>query len=134
MHKLLWVKNNIRTFFIQYVIFEIRCVEWSLTIEVALTLRPLLWWRNCIHILNHIVYGGLTRMERFEWLNKFMCLFHKQIYHNEVLCDMAQMSSSYVLLGCLWQFDKDVTYNGWKNTFLFMLNKKKVHLLPMNSW
>jgi hypothetical protein len=32
-----------------------------------------------------------------------------------------------------WQFDKDVTYNGRKNTYSFMLNGKKVNLLPLSS-
>jgi len=31
------------------------------------------------------------------------------------------------------QFDKDVTYNGRKNTYSFMLNEKKVNLLPLSS-
>jgi len=34
--------------------------------------------------------------------------------------------ASHLLLGRPWQFDKDVTYNGRKNTYSFMLNGKKV--------
>ena len=54
-------------------------------------------------------------------------------YHDEVLCDVAPMSASHLLLGRPWQFDKDVTYNGRKNTYSFMLNGKKVNLLPLSS-
>jgi hypothetical protein len=43
------------------------------------------------------------------------------------------MSASHLLLGRPWQFDKDVTYNGQKNTYSFMLNGKKVNLLPLSS-
>jgi hypothetical protein len=54
-------------------------------------------------------------------------------YHDEVLCDVATMSASHLLLGHPWQFDKDVTYNGRKNTYSFMLNGRKVNLLPLSS-
>jgi hypothetical protein len=43
------------------------------------------------------------------------------------------MSTSLVLLGCPWEFDKDVTYNGQNNTYWFMLDGKKVNLLPLSS-
>ena len=59
--------------------------------------------------------------------------FSIKTYHDEVLCDVAPMSASHLLLGRPWQFDKDVTYNGRKNTYSFMLNGKKVNLLPLSS-
>ena len=62
-----------------------------------------------------------------------MYLFPLKTYHDEVLCDVAPMSASHLLLGRPWQFDKDVTYNGRKNTYSFMLNGKKVNLLPLSS-
>jgi len=37
--------------------------------------------------------------------------FSIKTYHDEVLCDMAPMSTSHILLWCSWQFDNDVTYN-----------------------
>jgi len=43
--------------------------------------------------------------------------FSIKTYHDEVLYDMAPMSTSLVLLGCPWEFDKDVTYNGQNNTY-----------------
>jgi hypothetical protein len=66
-----------------------------------------------------------------RWLNengeiqvtKQVCVpFSIKTYHDEVLCDVAPMSASHLLLGRPWQFDKDVTYNG-----------KKVNLLPLSS-
>jgi hypothetical protein len=53
--------------------------------------------------------------------------FSIKTYHDKVLCDVAPMSASHLLLGRPWQFDKDVTYNGRKNTYSFMLNGKKVN-------
>jgi hypothetical protein len=77
-----------------------------------------------------------------RWLNengeiqvtKQVCVpFSIKTYHAEVLCDVAPMSASHLLLGRTWQFDKDMTYNGRKNTYSFMLNGKKVNLLPLSS-
>jgi hypothetical protein len=59
--------------------------------------------------------------------------FSIKTYHDEVLCDITLMSASHLLLDRPWQFDKDVTYNGRKNTYFFMLNGKKVNLLPLSS-
>jgi hypothetical protein len=69
---------------------------------------------------------GLTtvpppKLYRLRWLNKngeiwvtkqVRMSFSIKTYHDEVLYDMAPMSTSLVLLVCPWQFDKDVTYNG----------------------
>jgi hypothetical protein len=59
--------------------------------------------------------------------------FSIKTYHYEVLCDVAPMSASHLLLSHPWQFDKDMTYNGRKKTYSFMLNGKKVNLLPLSS-
>jgi hypothetical protein len=90
---------------------------------------------------------GLTTLPHprpysLRWLNengeirvtKQVCIpFSIKTYHDEVLCDVAPMSASHLLLGRPWQFDKDVTYNGRKNTYSFMLNGKKVNLLTLSS-
>jgi hypothetical protein len=69
---------------------------------------------------------GLTtvpppKLYRLRWLNKngeiwvtkqVRMSFSIKTYHDEVLYDVAPMSTSLVFLGCPWQFDKDVTYNG----------------------
>lgn len=59
--------------------------------------------------------------------------FPIKTYRDEVLCNVALMSANHVLLKRSWQFNKEVTYNGQKNTYTFMLNRKKVNLLPLNS-
>jgi len=90
---------------------------------------------------------GLTtiphpRPYSLRWLNKngeirvtkqVRVPFSIKTYHDEVLCDVTPMSASHLLLGHPWQFDKDVTYNGRKNTYYFMMNGKKVNLLPLSS-
>jgi hypothetical protein len=60
--------------------------------------------------------------------------FSIKTYHDKVLCDVTPMSAKHVLLGCPLQFDKDMTYNGHKNTCLFMLNGKKMNLMSLSSW
>jgi len=68
------------------------------------------------------------------WVTKQVRVpFSIKTYHDEVLYDVALMLASHLLLGRPWQFDKDVTYNGRKNSYSFMLNGKKVNLLPLSS-
>ena len=59
--------------------------------------------------------------------------FSIKTFHDEVLCDVVPMTASHVLLGRPWQFDNDVTYNGRRNTYSFVLNGKKVNLMPLSS-
>jgi len=68
---------------------------------------------------------GLTTLPHprpysLRWLNengeirvtKQVCIpFSIKTYHDEVLCDVAPISASHLLLCHPWQFDKDVTYN-----------------------
>ena len=57
--------------------------------------------------------------------------FSIKTYHDEVLCDVAPMSASHLLLGRPWQFDKDVTYNGRKNTYSFYAEWKEGELVTI---
>ncbi|XP_021757878.1 uncharacterized protein LOC110722896 [Chenopodium quinoa] len=47
---------------------------------------------------------------------------------DEVLCDVLPMDACHVLLGKPWQFDRDVMHDGRKNTYSFMMEKKKIVL------
>jgi hypothetical protein len=87
---------------------------------------------SCTNIASTILVEklGLTtiphpRPYSLRWLNKngeirvtkrVRVPFSIKTYHDEVLCDVAPMLASHLLLGRPWQFDKDVTYNGRKNT------------------
>lgn len=60
------------------------------------------------------------------WVTKQVYMpFSIKSYHDEVLCDMNPMLASHILLRCPWQFDSDVTYNRWKNTYSFFVEWKK---------
>ncbi|KAI9201576.1 hypothetical protein LWI28_025486 [Acer negundo] len=52
-------------------------------------------------------------------------------YKDEVLCDVVPMHASHILLGRLWQFDRRVTYDGYTNRYSFLLNKKRITLVPL---
>ena len=52
-------------------------------------------------------------------------------YHDEVLCDIAPMYASHILLGRPWQFDRRANHDGFKNHFSFMKDKKLVTLVPL---
>jgi hypothetical protein len=83
---------------------------------------------NCTNVVSTTLVEklGLTtlphpRPYNLRWLNEngkiwvtkqVRVPFSIKTYHDEVLCDVAPMSASHLLLGRPWQFDKDVTYNG----------------------
>ena len=50
------------------------------------------------------------------------------------MCDVVSMQASHILLGRPWQFDRRVMYDGYKNQYSFILNKRNVVLTPQKSW
>jgi hypothetical protein len=54
-------------------------------------------------------------------------------YKDEVLCDVAPMHSGHKLLGRLWQFDRKVTHDGFKNRYSFVKVGRTVTLVPLTS-
>ncbi|KAI9169061.1 hypothetical protein LWI28_006346 [Acer negundo] len=52
-------------------------------------------------------------------------------YKDEVLCDVVPMHASHILLGRPWQFDRRETYDGYKSRYSFLLNKKRITLVPL---
>jgi len=53
-----------------------------------------------------------------------------KIYKDEVVCDVIDMDASHVLLGRPWQYDVDITYKGWDNTYLFTWGSHKIAMAP----
>ncbi|KAG5533437.1 hypothetical protein RHGRI_027564 [Rhododendron griersonianum] len=51
-------------------------------------------------------------------------------YKDKVWCDVVRMDACHILLGRPWQFDRDVQYEGRKNTYSFMFNQVKIVLVP----
>ena len=53
-------------------------------------------------------------------------------YHDEVLCDVAPMQASHVLLGRPWQYDRKVTHDGYRNIYKFVMNNRTVKLASLS--
>ncbi|XP_022032947.1 uncharacterized protein LOC110934061 [Helianthus annuus] len=54
-----------------------------------------------------------------------------QEYKDEIWCDVIPMDACHVLLGRPWLFDRKVIHDGYKNTYSFVKDGKKITLLPM---
>ena len=52
-------------------------------------------------------------------------------YKDEVLCDVVPMHVGHILLGCPWQFDRNVTHDGYKNRYALILNNHTIILTPL---
>ncbi|KAJ4717073.1 Transposon Ty3-I Gag-Pol polyprotein [Melia azedarach] len=78
-----------------------------------------------LHIIKH------PKPYKLQWLNECgeirvtkQVLIFSSIgkYEDKVLCDVAPMHASHLLLGRPWQFDRKVTHNGYKNCYSFVMN------------
>ena len=58
-------------------------------------------------------------------------LFIGKLYKDEVWCDVALMDICHLLFGRLWQFNRQVMYDGYKNTYCFSKDGHKIVLAPM---
>ncbi|KAL2225724.1 UNVERIFIED_CONTAM: Transposon Ty3-I Gag-Pol polyprotein [Sesamum indicum] len=52
-------------------------------------------------------------------------------YKDEVLCDVVPMKACHILLGRPWQFDRQVTHDGFQNRYSFVLREESITLNPM---
>ena len=52
-------------------------------------------------------------------------------YKDKVLCDVVPMQEGHILLGRLWQYDRRVMHNGFKNCYSFMVEGKPVTLATL---
>ena len=52
-------------------------------------------------------------------------------YKDEVLCDVVPMHAGHILLGRLWQFDRKVTHDRFKNRYSFVKDTKTITLVPL---
>ncbi|KAJ9180993.1 hypothetical protein P3X46_009170 [Hevea brasiliensis] len=53
-------------------------------------------------------------------------------YKDEVACDIVPMNASHLLLGRPWQFDRRAVHDGFKNTYSFMKDGKRIVLAPLS--
>ncbi|KAH1064867.1 hypothetical protein J1N35_029854 [Gossypium stocksii] len=77
---------------------------------------------------------------KLQWLNnsgelkvtkQVLVFFSIGKYNNEVLCDVVPMHTSYLLLGCPWQFDRKVIHDGYTNRYTFKHLGKNMTLVPL---
>ena len=52
-------------------------------------------------------------------------------YKDDVWCDVAPMDACHLLLGRPWHYDKRVLYDGYKHTYSFVINGKKIMMEPL---
>jgi hypothetical protein len=79
---------------------------------------------------------------RVSWLQKGhqvnvtkQCLVEFKIggYRDEILCDVILMDVCHLLLGRLWQYDKNVIHDGRMNTYTLEKNGRTHMLLPIKD-
>ena len=101
---------------------------------------------SCTNVANTLLVDKLRlktmkhqKPYRLQWLNEcgevkvtrqVLISFSIRSYHDEVMCDVVPMQASHILLGRPWRFDKRVMYDGYKNQYSFVLNKRNVVLTP----
>jgi hypothetical protein len=80
------------------------------------------------------------RPYKLQWLNdssetkvnkQVVVAFRIGKYEDEVLCDIVPMQAGHLLLGCPWQFDRHVKYDGFTNKYSFVLNQRLITLVPL---
>jgi hypothetical protein len=80
------------------------------------------------------------RPYKLQWLNdceedkvnkQVLISFSIGKYKDEVLCDVVPMQAGHILLGRPWQFDMNVTHDGFKNMHSFVKDNKTVTLVPL---
>ncbi|XP_048493901.2 uncharacterized protein LOC125494388 [Beta vulgaris subsp. vulgaris] len=52
-------------------------------------------------------------------------------YEEELWCDVIPLDACHVLLGRPWMFDRRVSHDGYKNTYSFTKNHKRITLTPL---
>ncbi|XP_057994322.1 uncharacterized protein LOC131174583 [Hevea brasiliensis] len=78
---------------------------------------------------------------KLQWLNddgdvkvtkQIVVPFSIGKYKDEVVCDIVPMNASHLLLGRLWKFDRRAIHDGFKNTYSFMKDGKRIVLAPLS--
>uniref|UniRef100_A0A1S4ANP2 CCHC-type domain-containing protein n=1 Tax=Nicotiana tabacum TaxID=4097 RepID=A0A1S4ANP2_TOBAC len=84
----------------------------------------------------------LQKPYRMRWLDEGRnaqvnkrCLIPFSIgknYQDKVWCDVMPMDACHLLLGRPWEYGRRAIHDGFKNTYSFVKDGKKIKLLPMN--
>ena len=75
-----------------------------------------------------------------QWFNdSFLVKVNRQVlisfligrYKDKVLCDIVPMYAIHMLLGRLWQYDRKVNHDGFKNRYSLTMDRKRYNLGPL---
>ena len=82
------------------------------------------------------------RPYKLQWLNdcgdvkvnrQVLVSFSVGRYKDEVLCDVVPIHAGHILLGRLWQLDRKVNHDGFKNRYSFVKDTKTITLVPLTQ-
>lgn len=95
---------------------------------------------SCTNVASTVLVNKLglqtithPQLYKLQWLNdssevkvnmQVMVPFCIGQYKDEVLCEIAPMQASHILLGRPWQYDRHVNHDVYKNRYSFILNQK----------
>jgi hypothetical protein len=102
---------------------------------------------SCTNVASTILVEKLNlptlkhfRPYKLQWLNdcgevrvdrQVLVTFSIGKYLDEVLCDVVPMHAGHILLGRPFQYDRRVTYDGFKNMYSFVKGGKTIKLAPL---
>ena len=81
------------------------------------------------------------RPYKLQWLNnsvevhvtnQVLISFKIGRYDDEVVCHVALLQASHIILGRLWQYDRRISFDGVSNKYSFVQRDKKVTLVPLS--
>ena len=89
--------------------------------------KSLNWIPTLIQTLTN--YVGLQKGAEIKVNKRCLVYFFIGItYKDEVWCDVAPMDACHLLLGRPWHYDRRVHYDGYRHTYSFVVNGKKIIL------
>ena len=128
-----WLRSNV---------FHTRCTSKD---RVCLVIIDSGSFENCVSL--EMVQKLDLKMDphpkpyKLSWLQegsdikvKHRCLVSFTIgkyYQDEVWCDVVPMDVCHLLLGRPWQYDRQIIYDGFKNTYTFRKDRHKIVLAPL---
>ena len=105
--------------------------------------------KSCVNIASTIFIMKLNmntikyhKPYRLQWLKKYgeikvtklvLVSFFIRKYSDEVLYDVVSKHTRHLLLGFLWQFDRKIIYDGFRNRYTLVKDKNFITLISLLS-
>ncbi|KAJ9180732.1 hypothetical protein P3X46_008944 [Hevea brasiliensis] len=103
---------------------------------------------SCVNVASTLMVAKLgmctmkhPRPYKLQWLNEcgeikvnkqVMLGFSIGRYKDEVLCDVVPMHAGHILLGRPWQYDRKVVHDGFRNSYSFDHDGRRVTLAALS--